>query len=159
MTLESLKAKLLSNPKTKKYYQELKMEFHIATEIIKLRTKFGLTQRQLAEKTGIKQPQIARIESGTQQVKLETLERIAESLGYSVEIKLVPKIDDELIDRTLDAVIEENERKQTAEEYEEEQDNFEKNWRRSINCSELDIDPNEEGNIDFCYYLAIKEKD
>jgi len=103
MTLESLTAKLLTDPEVKRHYEEMKMEFNIAKEIIKLRTKFGLTQRQLAEKVGIKQPQLARIETGKQLARLDTLKLIAESMGYSVEIRLVPQ-----------------ETEQTAEEFEEE---------------------------------------
>ena len=110
MTLESLTAKLLTDPEVKRHYEEMKMEFNIAKEIIKLRTKFGLTQRQLAEKVGIKQPQLARIETGKQLPRLDTLKVIAESCGYEVVIKLVPKIDNELIDSDIDALIEENEK-------------------------------------------------
>ena len=33
-------------------------------EVIALRSESGLTQRELAERVGIKQPQLARIESG-----------------------------------------------------------------------------------------------
>lgn len=63
----------------------------IAKEILNLRNQLGLTQRQFSEKVGIKQPQLARIETGKQLARLDTLEIIAEKCGYSVEVKLVPK--------------------------------------------------------------------
>lgn len=58
--------------------------------ITNLRKELGLTQRELAEQTGIKQPQLARIESNKQSPRLETIVRIASSVGYKVEIKLIP---------------------------------------------------------------------
>jgi predicted transcriptional regulator len=90
MSLETLRSKLLSDQEIKAYYDELQDEFDIARELIAMRKELGLTQRDLAEKTGIKQPQIARIESGKQSPRLDTLKTIASRAGYSVEIRLVP---------------------------------------------------------------------
>lgn len=41
----------------------------------------------------------------------------------------------------------------------EEQDTFEKNWRKYTSDPKIDYDSNNEGNIDFCYYMALKGKD
>ncbi len=90
MSLESLKKKLLSNPNVASHYEAMKPEFEAARALIKIRRQLNLTQRELAEKAGIKQPQLARIESGKQSPRLETIAAIAESVGYSVEIRLVP---------------------------------------------------------------------
>lgn len=90
MSLETLRAKLLSDPTVKAHYEEIKPEFDAAKAIIAIRRKLALTQRELAEKAGIKQPQLARIESGKQSPRLETIAAIAASVGYAVEIKLVP---------------------------------------------------------------------
>lgn len=95
MTLDTLRKKLLSDPKVKAHYDNLKPEFDIAKELISMRQRLGLTQRGLAEKAGIKQPQLARIESGKQSPRLDTLMSIAASVGYSVEIRLVPSTKDE----------------------------------------------------------------
>jgi transcriptional regulator with XRE-family HTH domain len=90
MSLEDLRRKLLSDPEIKAHYDELQNEFDIARELIAMRNELGLTQRDLAEKAGIKQPQLARIESGKQSPRLDTLKTIASKAGYSVEIRLVP---------------------------------------------------------------------
>lgn len=57
--------------------------------LIEARKIRGLTQRQLAEKVGIKQPQLARIESGKQSPTIRTLVGICEALDYSLEIVVV----------------------------------------------------------------------
>jgi ribosome-binding protein aMBF1 (putative translation factor) len=48
-----------------------------------------LSQQQLAELLGMKQPQIARLESGLITPSLETLRRISERLGidFTIEVK------------------------------------------------------------------------
>lgn len=61
-----------------------KVKFHLA--LISLREKLGLTQRQMAEKTGMKQPMLARIESGKNSPKLKTVTKMLKPLGYSLAI-------------------------------------------------------------------------
>lgn len=48
------------------------------------RKKRNLTQQQLADLTGIKRPNIARLERGIHTASLETLERVAAALGTTV---------------------------------------------------------------------------
>lgn len=51
-----------------------------------LRLRAGLSQRQLAEATGMEQPNIARMESGQiADPKLSTLRRLATALGTDLE--------------------------------------------------------------------------
>ncbi|RLF21765.1 MAG: transcriptional regulator [Thermoprotei archaeon] len=49
-------------------------------DIRKMRLKAGLTQKELAERAGVSQSLIARIESGTVDPRLSTLRRILEAL-------------------------------------------------------------------------------
>ena len=61
---------------------------HLAARTIRTaRTRAGITQRELALLSGMKQPQIARIENGITQPSIPTLGRVLGSLGY--ELKLV----------------------------------------------------------------------
>lgn len=54
-----------------------------------LRERRKLSQRQLAEILGVKQPVIAKIESGKgKNLELRTLVRIAAALGAKVQIKI-----------------------------------------------------------------------
>jgi transcriptional regulator with XRE-family HTH domain len=62
----------------------------LAESVIRLRRLRGLSQKQLAEQMGTKQPAIARIESGEANVKLETLVDLAVALQTSVRLDLIP---------------------------------------------------------------------
>jgi len=51
-----------------------------------LRFMQHMTQTQLAEKCGMAQPNIARIEAGTYATSIDVLSRIAEALGKRIEL-------------------------------------------------------------------------
>lgn len=53
----------------------------------------GLTQRELAEKIGMKQPQLAKIERMESTPSLATLNRYAHGLGLEIHMQIVPKTD------------------------------------------------------------------
>jgi len=58
---------------------------HLGLALTELREERGLTQREVSERTGIKQPMLARIERG-QMPTLPTLRRIAQALNARVII-------------------------------------------------------------------------
>jgi len=58
--------------------------------LARLRILRGLTQEQLAEQVGTKQPSIARLESGKGEPKLSFLRRVAEALDARIEVQIVP---------------------------------------------------------------------
>ena len=57
----------------------------IGARIAELRKEKGMTQKELAEATGLIQPNIARIENGRYSTSLDTLARIAEALGAKLD--------------------------------------------------------------------------
>ena len=59
--------------------------------ILEGRDERDLTQKQLAEVTGIAQADISRFENGTGNPSLRTLKRLAEGLGMSLKVEFVPK--------------------------------------------------------------------
>lgn len=59
-------------------------------QIARLRIERGLTQAQLAELVGTRQPSIARIESGKSLPSLSFLERVAGVLNARVEVRILP---------------------------------------------------------------------
>jgi transcriptional regulator with XRE-family HTH domain len=72
-----------------------------AAALVRLaRSRAGLTQRQLAERAGVPQSVVARIESGARQPTVPTLERILAGAGVEVRYRLEP-LDDH--DRLLAA--------------------------------------------------------
>jgi predicted transcriptional regulator len=89
---ESLLKQQLKDPKFRKEYEALEGEFTLAKEIIELRLRNKLTQKQLAQQIGTSQPAIARIESGSyRNVSLSFLRRIADALGAVPEVHLKRK--------------------------------------------------------------------
>ena len=84
--------KSMQNPEFKAEYEALIKEFAIAKEILDLRKKRNLTQKQLADLIGTSQPAIARLESGTYtNVSLSFLRKVANALGAEAEVHLVEK--------------------------------------------------------------------
>ena len=63
--------------------------YDIAMQIVALREQAGITQVELAERTGISQADISRIERGATSPTAKTLQRIAEALN--AEVRLVAK--------------------------------------------------------------------
>jgi len=60
--------------------------YEIAAQVIGLRLEHGLTQAQLAERCGIDQADISRIERGSINPTMRTLQRIAEALEADVRL-------------------------------------------------------------------------
>jgi DNA-binding XRE family transcriptional regulator len=60
--------------------------YGIARQVTEIREKHHLTQTELAEKTGIPQAQISRIERGVISPTSATLARIAEALGADLRL-------------------------------------------------------------------------
>lgn len=85
---EDLEKELLSDPETKKEYDELAPRYAVISTLIDARNKKGLTQRDLAQKIGTKQSAIARLESGSINPSLEFLQKIAQVMGYKLTIQL-----------------------------------------------------------------------
>lgn len=58
----------------------------LVAELVARRKNLGMTQKQLAEKTGLKQSAIARLERDGSVPKLDTLTRIADALDLKVQL-------------------------------------------------------------------------
>lgn len=58
----------------------------IGLKIALLRKNAGLTQRHLAERSGFTQKTICKVETGQFSVGIDTLSKIADALGYTVDI-------------------------------------------------------------------------
>lgn len=60
--------------------------YDLAVQLMELREKHGLTQAELAERCGIDQADISRIERGSTSPTARTLQRIADALGADVRL-------------------------------------------------------------------------
>lgn len=56
-----------------------------------LRNEHKITQKQLEELSGIKQPMIARIENGDTMPRVDTLLKLLEPMGLTLKIVLIKR--------------------------------------------------------------------
>jgi ribosome-binding protein aMBF1 (putative translation factor) len=91
--LDRLTEKLLEqDPSLQEEFVRAEQAWDIAFQIRDLREQAGLTQKQLAELTGTKQSNIARIEDADYTgYTLKTLEKVTKALRARLEVRIVPE--------------------------------------------------------------------
>jgi DNA-binding XRE family transcriptional regulator len=67
-------------------FDEIEERQRIGQRIAELRKEKGLTQQDIADRTGIQRNHISRIEAGKYSVGFDTLQSIAEALGGRIDI-------------------------------------------------------------------------
>ena len=80
----------LKDPEFRAEWDALEPERQIMRAIIEGREEMDLTQKQLAEVTGITQADISRLENGTGNPSIRTLKRLAAGLGMTLKLEFVP---------------------------------------------------------------------
>ncbi len=71
--------------------QKERVKNQILTSYINLRKERGITQQEIADRTGIKRTNVARIESGKNAPTIEVLVKLAAALDMELEIRLVER--------------------------------------------------------------------
>ena len=79
----------LKDPEFAKAWEETELEDQIKRMMLDARLANNLTQRQLAERSGLRQSNISRIESGACIPTLTTLNDIARGIGKKLKISFV----------------------------------------------------------------------
>ncbi len=77
----------LKDPDFRSEYEALEPEYEIIRQIILARNESNMTQKELAERTGIKQSNISRLERGTYNPSLNSLKKIAKGLDKELHIE------------------------------------------------------------------------
>lgn len=85
---DKLKGELLEDPTTRAAYEARRPAYELASKLVEIRTRLGLSQRQLAAKARMTQPEIARLESAAVQPTWETLARVLGAVGAEVDITI-----------------------------------------------------------------------
>lgn len=80
----------LQDPELKKEYENLQPEQAIIQAIINARHQSGLTQKELSERTGIAQGDISKLERGTANPSIRTLQRLAAGMGMKIQLVFLP---------------------------------------------------------------------
>lgn len=87
--MERIEATYLSDAETRRRVDALVANMTIRQDLIALRKKRGLTQKQLADRMGVTQPTVAVLESAApRNIELQTLLRAAVALGAQVRVTL-----------------------------------------------------------------------
>ena len=79
---------LMKDPEFRKEWESMEPEFQIIKAMIDARNEKGITQKELSSLTGITQGDISKLENGTANPSLRTLQRIAEGLGKNLVIQV-----------------------------------------------------------------------
>lgn len=86
---EKIKKEMLLNSEVRQAYDDLEVEYQILSDVVKLRNKKKLTQKQLAEKMGTTQSALSRFEMGAvRNPSLAFLKRLAIALDTKLEVRL-----------------------------------------------------------------------
>lgn len=90
-TLKEFKDEQMQDAEFVKEYEAIQPELDVIRAIVDARTSQNMTQKELAERTGINQADISKLENGTRNPSVNLLKRLAEGLGMALKIEFVPK--------------------------------------------------------------------
>lgn len=88
---QAWREKQFADPEFQAIYEEEAAKSELWLQLVEARQKAGLTQKQMAERIGVTQSQVARIEkAGYDAYTLNTLRRYVAALGdgYSLEVRI-----------------------------------------------------------------------
>ena len=89
-TLDLYLNEQLKNEEFRKEWEENQPEMDIIRAMADARIAQNLTQKELAERTGINQADISKLENGNANPSLRTLQRLAAGMGMQVKIEFIP---------------------------------------------------------------------
>jgi predicted XRE-type DNA-binding protein len=88
MSLKEWEKKVLEVPGAPERVAEIEDELRLAAGLTALREQAGLSQRELAERLGVKQPRVAAIEKA-KNVTIDVLERYVDALGGTLQVTVL----------------------------------------------------------------------
>lgn len=87
---ELLQEQLRDDPEFRAEWERTALARAVALRVITYRSQHGLSQRALAERLGMKQPQVARLERGDVTPTIDTLMRLAGALDVEFVLGVHP---------------------------------------------------------------------
>lgn len=88
MSLKEWEKKVLETPGAAERVAEIEDELRLAAGLTALREQAGLSQRELADRLGVKQPRVAAIEKA-RNVTIDVLERYVDALGGTLQVTVI----------------------------------------------------------------------
>jgi transcriptional regulator with XRE-family HTH domain len=89
-TNDQVLAEELRDPEFRAEWERTTVARAVALRVLAYRTEHELSQRALAAKLGMSQPQVARLEAGEHNPTIDTLARLAEALDTEFVIDVHP---------------------------------------------------------------------
>ena len=89
-TLNEFLDQQMQDPEFKKEYEKIQPEMDIIRAIVDARVSNNLTQKELADRTGINQD-ISKLENGTRNPSLRLLQRLADGMDMVLKIEFIAK--------------------------------------------------------------------
>jgi transcriptional regulator with XRE-family HTH domain len=90
-TSEEVLAEELRDPAFRREWDRTAVARAVALKVLTYRAEHGLSQRALAQKLGMTQPQLARLEAGEHNPTIDTLARLAQTLDIEFAIDVHPR--------------------------------------------------------------------
>jgi len=87
---ELIAEQLRADPEFRAEWERTALGRAVAVAIVRYRALHDLSQRDLAERLGMRQPQVARLELGEVNPSIDTLMRISSQLGIEFTIDVRP---------------------------------------------------------------------
>lgn len=81
----------LQDDEFRKEWEDIQPEMDVIRAMVDARISQNLTQKELAERTGINQADISKLENGTRNPSLKLLKRLADGMGMNLKLEFVPK--------------------------------------------------------------------
>ena len=81
----------LQDDEFRKEWEDIQPEMDVIRAMADARISQNLTQKELAERTGINQADISKLENGTRNPSLKLLKRLADGMGMTLKLEFVPK--------------------------------------------------------------------
>ena len=88
---EQVLANDLRDPEFRAEWERTALARWLAVEVAHYRAQHGLSQRQLAERLGVSQPDVARMEMGEHTPTIDRLIRVSKGLDLELMIDIRPK--------------------------------------------------------------------
>ena len=90
-TFDDFLAEQMQDEAFKKEYNDMQPEMDVIKAIIDARISKHLTQKELAQRTGINQADISKLEHGTRNPSINLLKKLAEGMDLVLKIEFIPK--------------------------------------------------------------------
>lgn len=81
----------LQDNEFRKEWEDIQPEMDVIRAMVDARISQNLTQKELAERTGINQADISKLENGTRNPSLKLLKRLADGMGMTLKLEFIPK--------------------------------------------------------------------